>query len=154
MEDLTPRNQSQRPVPGRLSLVSLGVRDLAVERAFYEALGWRTRSTGDDFAAFPLGGAVLALYLIELLAEESGLPVAEGSGFKGFTCSINVEREEDVDRAFEAVRAAGGGVLAEPVTRDWGGRSGYFADPEQNVWEVAWLPEGSFDERGGLVWPY
>jgi hypothetical protein len=45
-------------------------------------------------------------------------------------------------------------VLADPVDRDWGGASAYFADPEGNTWEVAWLPDGQFDERGALIWPY
>jgi catechol 2,3-dioxygenase-like lactoylglutathione lyase family enzyme len=154
LEDLAASNQAQRPVPGRLNVLTLGVRELEREKRFYQALGWRTRSTGDDFAAFPLGGAVLALYALDALAAEANLPVPEGQQFNGFTCSVNVEHKEDVDRAVEAATQAGGRMLSEPVTREWGGRSGYFADPEGNVWEVAWLPDASFDERGGLVWPY
>jgi predicted lactoylglutathione lyase len=153
-DDLAPINEGQRPVPGRLSVVTLGVRDLAGERRFYQALGWKTRSSSDDFAAFPLGGAVLALYPLELLAGEAKLPMPDGGGFKGFTCSINVERKEQVDAAIKAAALAGARDLAEPVTREWGGRSGYFADPELNVWEVAWLPNAVFDDRGGLVWPF
>jgi catechol 2,3-dioxygenase-like lactoylglutathione lyase family enzyme len=153
-EDLAAENQRAGPIPGRLSLVSLGVSDMVRERRFYEGLGWRTRSTGDDFAAFPLGGAVLALYPTELLAKEANLEPSRSEGFRGFTCAVNVNREEDVDRAIDAVREAGGTVLAEPVTREWGGRSAYFADPEGNVWEVAWLPGAKFDDRGGLFWPF
>ena len=141
-------------VPARLNVVTLGVLDLPRMRDFYRALGRRTTSTGDDFAAFPLGGAVLALYSLEALAREAGLPTRQGDGFSGFTCAVCVEREDEVDAAIAAVPQAGGRVLAEPVAREWGGRSGYFADPEANVWEVAWLPNGSFDERGGLIWPY
>ena len=154
MDDLARDNQSQRPVPGRLNVVTLGVRDLEREKAFYEALGWQTRSTGDDFAAFPLGGAVLALYSLDALAGEARRAAPSAEGFRGFTCSINVDAEDDVDAVMAAVQSAGGRVLAEPVTRDWGGRSAYFADPEGNVWEIAWLPQGGFDERGGLLWPY
>jgi uncharacterized glyoxalase superfamily protein PhnB len=58
-----------------------------------------------------------------------------------------------VDEALKTVRGAGGRVLAEPVEREWGGRSGYFADPEGNVWELAWMPGATFDERGALIWP-
>jgi uncharacterized protein len=154
VEDLASENQRAGSIPGRLSLVTLGVRDIARERRFYEGLGWRTRSKGDDFAAFPLGGAVLTLYPTELLAEEAKLEPSRSEGFRGFTLGVNVDREEDVDRALEAVREAGGTVLAEPVSREWGGRSAYFADPENNVWEVAWLPGAKFDDRGGLVWPF
>ena len=58
-----------------------------------------------------------------------------------------------VDTAIEVVREAGGRVLAEPAAREWGGRSGYFSDPEDNVWEVAWLPGSTFDDKSGLIWP-
>jgi hypothetical protein len=153
-DDLTAVNHGQRPVPGRLSLVTLGVRDFDREKRFYQALGWKTRSDADDFAAFPLGGAVLALYPMESLAGEAHVPAPSGDGFRGFTCAINVEREEQVDAAIRAAVEAGGSLLAEPVTREWGGRSGYFADPEGNAWEVACLPRATFDERGALIWPY
>jgi catechol 2,3-dioxygenase-like lactoylglutathione lyase family enzyme len=142
-------------VPARLSLVTLGARDVPRLRDFYESLGWVSPSPpGDEFARFELGGAVLALYRAELLAKEAGgtAPSPEGT-FGGFTCAINVEREQMVDEALEAARAAGARILAEPITREWGGRSAYFADPEGNAWEIAWLPGSSFDERGALIWP-
>jgi uncharacterized protein len=79
---------------------------------------------------------------------------SESTGrFPGFTCAVLVEEEAMVDGAIEAVHEAGGHVLAEPVAREWGGRSGYFADPEGNVWELAWMPGATFDDRGGLIWP-
>ena len=141
-------------VPARLSVVTLGARDVAGLRAFYERLGWTSPSPpGPEFAHFEVGGAVLTLYSLDALASDVGLPAPAAGGFAGFTCAINVEREQMVDEAIEAARQAGARVLAEPVTRDWGGRSGYFADPEDNVWEVAWLPGSGFDERGALIWP-
>jgi catechol 2,3-dioxygenase-like lactoylglutathione lyase family enzyme len=142
-------------IPPRLSLVSVGAHDVAALRAFYEGLGWKTTSPPGDFAAFPLGGAVFALYDARELAEEAGAaaPPAPG-GFRGFALAVNVDEREQVDAAIETARAAGATVLAEPRTRDWGGRSGYFADPEGNTWEVAWLPNSQFDERGALIWPY
>ena len=141
-------------VPARLNVVTLGVRDLPALRSFYEALGWESRSDGDQFARFEIGGAVLALYSLEALAEEAGMPPpASTERFTGFTCAAVVESAEMVDAAIEVVREAGGRVLAEPVARGWGGRSGYFADPEGNVWEIAWLPDSTFDDRGGLIWP-
>lgn len=141
-------------IPARLNVVTFGVRDLPAVRSFYEALGWESRSAGDQFARFEIGGAVLALYSLDDLAGEANmLPPTGAERFAGFTCAIVVEREEMVDAAIEVVREAGGRVLAEPVAREWGGRSGYFADPEDNVWEVAWLPGSAFDERGGLIWP-
>lgn len=70
------------------------------------------------------------------------------------TCGPGGEREDMTDAAIEAAREAGGRVPAEPVARGWGGRSGYFADPEGNAWEVAWAPGSTFDERGGLIVPW
>ena len=143
-------------IPSRLNVVTLGAHDVAALRAFYERLGWKTNSTADDFASFPLGGAVLCLFDARSLAAEAGASDAPGpgGGFKGFSLSVNVEQREQVDSSLASAVEAGATVLAEPIDREWGGRSAYFADPEANTWEIAWLPEGSFDERGGLIWPY
>ena len=146
-------------IPPRLNVVTLGAHDIAALRGFYRALGWTTTSKAEDFAAFPLGGAVLCLYDIRSLAAEAGgaeppAPAPADAGFKGFSLSVNVEEREQVDTCLAAAREAGATVLAEPVDREWGGASAYFADPEGNTWEIAWLPEGKFDERGALIWPY
>ncbi len=141
-------------MPARLNILTLGVRDLPKVRAFYEALGWESRSEGDEFARFQTGGATLALFSLDLLAGEANMQPSESTGrFLGFTCAVLVEEEAMIDEAIEKVREAGGRMLAEPVAREWGGRSGYFADPEGNVWELAWLPDATFDDRGGLIWP-
>jgi uncharacterized glyoxalase superfamily protein PhnB len=73
------------------------------------------------------------------------------SGFSGITLACNVESGEQVDEAYAAAIAAGATPVAEPVAREWGGRSAYFADPEGNRWEIAWAPGAVFDERGALV---
>ena len=142
-------------VPARLNVLTLGVRDLPKVRAFYEALGWRSRSDGDEWARFHTGGATLALYSLDLLAGEANMrPTEEDTGrFSGFTCALLVEEEAMVDETLGAVREAGGRVLAEPVAREWGGRSGYFADPDGNVWELAWMPGATFEQQNGLIWP-
>ena len=145
-------------IPSRLSVVTLGARDVASLRAFYERLGWTSNSTADDFAAFPLGGAVLCLFDLGHLAAETGSaeppPAAGGPAFKGFSLSINVDEREQIDTTLATARDAGATVLAEPVDRDWGGCSAYFADPEGNAWEIAWIPGAKFDDRGGLIWPF
>jgi uncharacterized protein len=141
-------------VPARLNILTLGVRDLPKVRGFYEALGWESLSEGDEFARFQTGGATLALFSLDLLAGEADMqPSASTGRFPGFTCAVLVEDEATLDEAIETVREAGGRVLAEPVAREWGGHSGYFADPEGNVWELAWMPGATFDDRGGLIWP-
>ena len=142
-------------IPGRLTVVTVGAYDVPALRRFYESLGWTSNTPGgDEFAAFPLGGAVFTLYRMDLLAGESHSPMPPRDTWRAVTLAVNVEREEMVAEALETARAAGAEIRAEPVKRDWGGVSAYFADPESNVWEVAWLPDGKFDERGALIWPY
>ena len=142
-------------VPSRLSIVTVGARDLPALRSFYERLGWVTNTSAGDFAAFPLGGAVFTIYEIAKLAEEAGgLEVPAPGTFNGVTLAINVDKREGVDAAIDGAQAAGATLGAAPTDREWGGRSGYFADPENNVWEVAWLPGAEFDDRGALIWPF
>jgi uncharacterized protein len=138
-------------VPARLSIVTLGARDLDVLVAFYEALGWPARRPDDEFARFDTGGATLTLYRRDLLAKDAGIDFADG--FAPMNCAVNVDAREQVDEALELAQAAGGRVLSEGVDKEWGGRSGYFADPEGNAWEVAWMPGATFDERGAIIWP-
>ena len=132
-------------IPARLSVVTLGARDLETLRGFYVGLGWPLAIELEDFAAFELSGAVLALFPLDQLAEDARVAaaVADDGGIRGFSLAINVERAEQVDATIEAARAAGGRVTKEAVTAEWGGRSAYFADPEGNFWEVAWVPPDS-----------
>lgn len=140
-------------MPPRLSVVTLGTRDMVVLRSFYRSLGWPELPGGDDdWSAFLLGGVVLALYPMPELAAEAAPDTPEPvGGWSGVTLACNVDSREDVDRAFAAAVAAGARVVAEPTDRPWGGRSGYVADPEGNRWEIAWAGSAVFDERGGIV---
>lgn len=140
-------------VPARLSVVTLGVRDLTTMRRFYSSLGWRLAPySSEDYAAFLLGGVVLALYPLPLLAEEAAPGEPEpGGGWTGVTLACAVDRREQVDEVFAAWVAAGATPIASPVDRSWGGRSGFVADPEGNRWEIAWVPRAAFDERGAVV---
>ena len=134
-------------VPQRLSFVTLGARDVARLRAFYAAWGWSERDGGSDgFAQFDLGGVRLALFPLDQLraeaARDADLPAA--GAWSGVTLAVNVTTRGEVDRAFATAVAAGARVVASPVERDWGGHSGYVADPEGARWEIAWSP-GSDD---------
>ena len=132
------------PVPAHLTVVTLGARDLGGLREFYRGLGWPLAVDLDGFAAFRCHGAVLALFPLEELAADGNAPVAAPErGLRGFSLAINVEEPAQVDEAIAAVREAGGRVTKEPVQAEWGGRSAYFADPEDNYWEVAWVPPES-----------
>ena len=141
-------------VPARVSFVTIGAHDLAALRAFYAGLGWREAISTDGFAALETGGAILGLFPIEELIADTKLDVStERPAFRGVTLAINVESADRVDETLDNARDAGATILKEGTTAEWGGRSGYFADPEGNVWEVAWMPGSWFDPGGGLVLP-
>lgn len=125
----------------RLSLVTLGVADLAGSVRFYEQVLKLPRlPTPPSVAFFELGKTWLALYPRDLLAADAGV-MAAGSGFPGFTLAHNLRSEAEVDRLLVEV-AAGGGRIVKPASRaDWGGYSGYFSDPDGFLWEVAWNPQ-------------
>ncbi|MFI5925677.1 VOC family protein [Micromonospora sp. NPDC051543] len=140
-------------IPARLSVVTLGARDLGRLRSFYLSLGWPELPASDDgWSAFQLGGVLLALYPLPELAAEAAPDVADpAGGWSGVTLACNVDDRGEVDAAFEAAVAVGATVVAAPTDRSWGGRSAYIADPEGNRWEIAWAGTAVFDERGALV---
>jgi catechol 2,3-dioxygenase-like lactoylglutathione lyase family enzyme len=135
----------------RLNLVSLGVRDVGRALRFYrDGLGWKPVFHQGDFALFDVGGVALALYPRDLLAGDAGVARDPG-GFGGVTLAQNVRSEAEVDRVLAAACAAGATLLRAATKKDWGGYSGYFADPDGHPWEVAWAPQFTLDERGRLV---
>jgi uncharacterized protein len=124
----------------RISLITLGVRDLARAIGFYEqGLGLSRLESPPEVAFFPLQGTWLALYGREALAEDAGVP-ADGQGFAGIALAHNLDSEAEVDALLEQAVAAGA-TLVQPARRvSWGGYSGYFADPDGHLWEVAHNP--------------
>jgi len=136
----------------RISLITLGVRDLARSRRFYEALGWTTRAEpGDDVAFFQAGGMILALWDRAKLAEDSG--VEDGGGWGGVTPAQNVRSPAEVDAVIEEARAAGGRIAREPGETFWGGYSGVFVDPDGHPWEIADNPHWTVHEDGTVELP-
>jgi uncharacterized protein len=125
----------------RLSLVTLGVRDLARSREFYaEGLGLplQPQST-EEVAFFGLRGVWLALYCREALAEDAGVP-PEGSGFRGVALAHNVKTKAEVDALLARAERAGARIVRPAKEVHWGGYTGYFADPDGFLWEVAYNP--------------
>ena len=137
----------------RLSVISLGVRDLDRSRAFYERLGWQrsTRST-EEVVFFQLGGIVLSLLPREALAREADLPEA-GSGFRGVALAYNTRSRAEVEMVLNEAEAAGARVVKAAETSVWGGYSGYFADPDDQLWEVAWNPGFDLADDGSVTLP-
>jgi uncharacterized protein len=125
----------------RISLITLGVRDLERAIRFYEeCLGLPRLETPPGVAFFELGKTWLSLYPWDSLAEDAQVS-PEGSGFRGFTLAHNVRSPEEVD-ALLARAAECGGTVVKPGRRVfWGGYSGYFADPDGFLWEVAHNPD-------------
>ncbi|MDQ3812396.1 MAG: VOC family protein [Armatimonadota bacterium] len=124
----------------RISLITLGVFDLARSTAFYrDGLGLPTTGDFEGVTFFKLKGTWLALYPREDLAADARVS-SEGSGFSGFTLAHNVQSKDEVDAVLQQAEKAGAKILKPAQDTDWGGYSGYFADPDGYLWEVAWNP--------------
>jgi catechol 2,3-dioxygenase-like lactoylglutathione lyase family enzyme len=139
-------------VEQRLSVVTLGITDLRRARAFYEALGWRSRAApDDDVVFFQVGDSVLSLWDRERLAEDSG--VALVSGYGGVTLAHNVGSPTEVDEIVATAAAAGATIARAPGGTFWGGYSGVFLDPDGHPWEVAHNPHWELTEDGSVILP-
>jgi catechol 2,3-dioxygenase-like lactoylglutathione lyase family enzyme len=136
------------PVPQRLSLVTLGVADVARARAFYEALGWRPAAfESDTVVFFDMNGVVFGIYGRDALAEDAGVE-GGGQGFTGVSLAINLASPGEVDAALASACAAGGRLVKPATQVFWGGYSGYFADLDGHLWEVAHNPHWPLDQEG------
>ena len=133
----------------RVSLVTLGVRDLGRARRFYEALGWTTGAgPDDDVVFFQAGCMVVSLWGREQLTEDSG--VEDSGGWGGVTLAHNVGSPEAVDAVMREAEAAGAAITREASPTFWGGYSGAFADPEGHAWEIAHNPHWTLAEDGSI----
>ena len=127
----------------RVNLVTLGARDLSTLRHFDEGWGWRPDEGGSDrIVFFDVGGTLLALYPLDLLAAEAApnAPLPSAGTWNGVVLSVNFFSRDEVDAALGDAVEAGAVQIGDPVVRSWGGYSGYVADPEGNRWELAWAP--------------
>jgi uncharacterized protein len=136
-------------VEQRLTLITLGVADLARARAFYEALGWKTGAgPDDDVVFFQAGDLVVALWSRESLAEDSG--VTDTGGWGGVTLAHNVRSPAEVDAVIAEAEAAGATIPRRGAETFWGGYSGIFVDPDGHPWEVAHNPHWELTEEGAV----
>jgi uncharacterized protein len=133
----------------RVSLITLGVADLARARAFYQAMGWQpTAEVADDVVFFQAGGMVVALWGRDKLAEDSA--VQDNGGWGGVTLAYNAGSAGDVDTVIDQARAAGAVIGREPGPTFWGGYSGLFIDPDGHPWEVAHNPGWTLNPDGSI----
>jgi catechol 2,3-dioxygenase-like lactoylglutathione lyase family enzyme len=125
----------------RISLVTLGVSDLARSTAFYrDGLGLPVMGDHEGVTFFELRGTWLSLFPREELAKDANVP-AQGSGFPGFSLAHNVASKEEVDAVMHQAADAGANIVKPAQDAFWGGYSGYFQDPDGFLWEVAWNPD-------------
>jgi predicted lactoylglutathione lyase len=134
----------------RVSLITLGVRDLARARAFYEGLGWKTRAAaGDDVVFFQTGCMIVALWGRALLAEDSA--VSDSGGWGGVTLAYNTRSRAEVDEVLAEAERAGATIGRRGGETFWGGYSGIFIDPDGHPWEVAHNPAWTITEDGATL---
>jgi predicted lactoylglutathione lyase len=140
-------------VPQRLTMVTLGVADVARSTAFYESLGWRRSSASQDtITFFSMQGSVLGLYGREALAEDARVS-SDGTGFRAVTIALNCDSPAAVDEVYSAWVAAGATPVKPPEPVEWGGYSSYVADPDGHLWEIAHNPYSPNDAAGLMQLP-
>ena len=135
----------------RVSLITIGVGDLARSVAFYEALGW-TGQVVQETAFFQAGGLAVVLWSRDALADDAGID-DDGGRFGGIALAQNVRTRDEVDEVLGTAEAAGGTITHPAADTFYGGYAGYFADPDGHLWEVAHNPGFTLRDDGTLVLP-
>lgn len=136
----------------RATLITLGVADLNRSKAFYAALGWTPHEDLREAVFYQINGMALGFFGMENLAKDQGRPgVTLGVG--GMTLGQNFPTEAEVDAAYALAVASGAAPLKAPEKVFWGGYSGYYADPDGHVWEVAMNPYWPLNDDGSLTLP-
>ncbi|GAA4570065.1 VOC family protein [Micromonospora coerulea] len=136
----------------RISLVTLGVTDLARARAFYERLGWRGQEV-DQTVFFQAGGLAVVLWGRDKLADDADLADRDTDGFGGLSLAQNVRSRAEVDEVLRQAAEAGARVTRPARETFYGGYAGYFTDPDGHLWEIAWNPGFALAEDGTLTVP-
>ena len=136
----------------RVSLITLGVADVARARAFYEQLGWRGQEV-EETVFFQAGAMAVVLWGRSKLADDAGVADGEGDGFDGVALAQNVRTPAEVDQVLAAAAAAGATVTRPAATTFYGGYAGYFRDPDGHSWEIAHNPGFTLGDDGSLTLP-
>lgn len=133
----------------RVSLITLGVADLVRARRFYEeGLGWRRGNTDDSVAFYEIPGGIFALWSRSALAEDAGVADVGSGLFGGVALAYNTRSKAEVDAVLAEAARAGARILKPGQDAFWGGYTGYFADPDGHIWEVAWNPGWTVEPDG------
>ena len=135
----------------RISLVTLGVRDLVTSKRFYvDGLGWKPAFQNEEIIFFQAGGLIFALFLRDKLAEDFQVDPAR-FGRAGMSLAYNVRDKSEVDPLMKQAATAGATILRPAREASWGGYSGYFSDPDGFAWEVAWNPAWCLAPDGSVT---
>lgn len=136
----------------RITLITLGVSDLKRSKEFYsDVFGWSPLETSnDDIVFYQLNGIQFAIFPDHALAEDAGID-GNGSGFKKFSLAHNMRSEKEVDELVAKLASKGANVVKQPQKVFWGGYSSYVADPDGNLWEIAFNPYMQLDDKGNVI---
>lgn len=136
----------------RLTLITIGVNNLEEMHSFYrDKFGWKALdNSNESIIFFQLNGIQLALFGKEQLADDANIDF-KGSGFKGFTLAYNFQSKKEVDELFSKLNSKGVNIVKSPQETPWGGYSGYIADPESNLWEIAYNPFMDYDDAENVL---
>ena len=141
-------------VPANFSIVTLGVADLERSARFYRDLGWEQRGDlAQGITWFRTSGTWIGLFGYDALAEDAAsepTPEADLPAYRGITLALNLADEDVVDLAFARVHEVGGRIVKPAHRTEWGGYSGYFADPDGHLWEICHNPGFPLDEQGRI----
>lgn len=136
----------------RVTIIGLGVNDLESSTEFYKNIfGWKlTSASNDSISFFQLNGVLLSLYPKDKLAEDAEVS-PDGSGFKAFSLAYNTRSKSEVDEIIAYLKSKGVKIVKNPQEVFWGGYSGYVADPDDNLWEIAFNPFLELDGEGNTI---
>lgn len=135
----------------RLSFITIGAKDLSKLKQFYiEKFNWKPIKDDQGIVFFKMNGLILALFPTHELADDAGVS-HDGTGFRGFTLAITYRSEKEVDDVFKALKDKGVHIVKPPQKVFWGGYSGYVADIEGNLWEIAYNPFLEMDKAGNVL---
>ena len=137
----------------RINVITLGVKDIQRSKKFYETMGFTASSVSNEhFIAFQTAGIVFCLYPLSLLAEDVTAD-SHGTGFRGITLAYTVSKKEEVQEILDQAKKSGATIVKQAQDVFWGGHSGYFADLDEHLWEIAWNPHWPLEENGLIKLP-
>jgi catechol 2,3-dioxygenase-like lactoylglutathione lyase family enzyme len=151
VSNVHPGTKTVQIMEQRLSFITIGCADLDKLKQFYiDKFKWAPLKDSDGIVFFKLNGFILSLFPTNELAADARVP-GYGNGFKKFTLAINYKSEKEVDEVFKTLQGRGVKVIKAPQKASWGGYSGYVADIEGNLWEIAFNPFLEMDDKGNVL---